>query len=182
MTAPAKQAIIAFAKTTTDSTSAGFVPLAERIATFDQDGTLWVEYPLYTQVVYCLDRVPSVVKEKPKLAQEEPFETVLTGNGAAIAKLSTTDLVKILAATLTGMSVDEFQREVKTWLDDARDPHWKRPYTELTYLPMRELLEYLRANGFRTYIVTGGGQDFVRVYPSRSTVFHRAGGRHALRL
>jgi phosphoserine phosphatase len=161
---PAKQAIIAFVKTTADSASPTFVPLADRIATFDQDGTLWVEHPMYTQVVYCLDRLPTLVKQKPELAREEPFKTVLTGNRAAIAKLSTADLVKILTATLTGMSVEEFQRQVKTWLAGARDPRWKRPYTELTYLPMMELLKYLRANGFKTYIVTGGGQDFVRVY------------------
>jgi haloacid dehalogenase-like hydrolase len=119
---------------------------------------------LYTQVVYCLDRVPAVVKAKPALAKVEPFKTVLSGNREAIARLPMADLVKILAATLSGMSVDEFETEVKNWLATARDPRWKRPYTELTYLPMIELLKYLRANGFKTYIVTGGGQDFVRVY------------------
>jgi len=160
----AKSAINEFVHTTTDQASPKFVPLAERIATFDQDGTLWVEHPVYTQVVYCLDRVPAVVKEKPELAQVEPFKTVLSGNREAMAKLSMDDLLKILAATSTGMSVDEFATEVKKWLDTARDARWKRPYTELTYLPMIELLKYLRANGYRTYIVTGGGQDFVRVY------------------
>src|ERR1700757_4211742 len=119
---------------------------------------------MYTQVVYCLDRVPAVVKAKPELAKIEPFKTVLSGNFEAIAKLPLDDLFKILAATLTGMRVEEFQAEVKRWLDTAREPRWKRPYTELTYVPMIELLKYLRANGYRTYIVTGGGQDFVRVY------------------
>src|SRR5271156_3357864 len=161
---PAKQAIVEFVQATTDQSAPQFVPPAERIATFDQDGTLWVEHPIYTQVVYCLDRVPAVVKAKPELAKVEPFKTVLSGNREAIAKLSIDDLVKIAAATLTGMSVDEFQAEAKKWLDTARDPRWKRPYTELTYLPMIEVLKYLRANGYRTYIVTGGGQDFVRVY------------------
>ena len=161
---PAKQAILDFVRATTDQANPQFVPPAERIATFDQDGTLWVEHPMYTQVVYCLDRVPAVVKEKPELAKVEPFKTVLSGNRAAIARLSMNDLFKILAATLTGMSVDEFKAEAKNWLATARDPRWKRPYTELTYLPMIELLKYLRANGYRTYIVTGGGQDFVRVY------------------
>ena len=137
---------------------------AERIATFDQDGTLWVEHPMYSQVVYCLDRVPALVKEKPELADVEPFKTVLSGDREAMAKLSMDDLFKILAATLTGMSVDEFQAEAKKWLETAKDPRWKRPYTELVYLPMIEVLKYLRANGYRTYIVTGGGQDFVRVY------------------
>jgi phosphoglycolate phosphatase-like HAD superfamily hydrolase len=161
---PAKQAIVKFVQTTTEQSSPKFVPPEARIATFDQDGTLWVEHPLYTQVVYCLDRVPAVVKAKPELAKVEPFKTVLSGNRAAMAKLSMDDLFKILTATLTGMSVDEFEAAAKRWLDTARDPRWKRPYTELTYLPMIEVLKYLRANGFKTYIVTGGGQDFVRVY------------------
>jgi phosphoglycolate phosphatase-like HAD superfamily hydrolase len=161
---PAKQAIVAFVQATTTQGSPRFVPPAERIATFDQDGTLWVEHPMYSQVVYCLDRVPAVVKAKPGLAKVEPFMTVLSGNRKAMAKLSTKDLEKILATTLTGMSVDDFEAEAKKWLDSARDPRWKRPYTELTYLPMQEVLKYLRASGYKTYIVTGGGQDFVRVY------------------
>jgi len=161
---PAKQAIMAFVKETTTEGSPQFVPPAERIATFDQDGTLWVEHPMYSQVVYCLDRVPAVVKAKPELAQVEPFKTVLFGDREAIAKLSTDDLFKILAATLTGMDVDEFKAEAEKWLATAKNARWDRPYTDLTYLPMQEVLEYLRANGYKTYIVTGGGQDFVRVY------------------
>jgi phosphoglycolate phosphatase-like HAD superfamily hydrolase len=164
---PAKQAILSFVRATTDAGQSTFVPPAERIATFDQDGTLWVEHPMYSQVVYCLERVPAVVKAKPELAKVEPFETVLSGNREAMAKLSTVDLEKILAATLTGMSVDEFRGEVTKWIESAKDPRWKRPYTELTYVPMQEVLQYLRANGYKTYIVTGGGQDFVRVYSER---------------
>jgi phosphoserine phosphatase len=160
----AKKAISEFVRATADKTSARFVPPEERIATFDQDGTLWVEHPMYTQVVYCLERVPALVKAKPELANVEPFKTVLSRDREAIAKLSTDDLLKILEATLTGMSVDEFKAEAKKWLETARDPRWHRHYTELTYVPMLELLKYLRANGYRTYIVTGGGQDFVRVY------------------
>jgi phosphoglycolate phosphatase-like HAD superfamily hydrolase len=160
----AKKGIIEFVQATTTQGSPKFVPPAERIATFDQDGTLWVEHPMYSQIVYCLERVPAVVKAKPELAQVEPFKTVLSGNREAMAELPTDDLVKILAATLTGISVDEFRAETKKWLDTAKDPRWKRPYTQLTYLPMTELLKYLRANGYRTYIVTGGGQDFVRMY------------------
>ncbi|HXJ34104.1 MAG TPA: HAD family hydrolase [Candidatus Eisenbacteria bacterium] len=159
-----KKAIVEFVRTTTTQGSPNFVPEVERIATFDQDGTLWVEHPLYTQVLYCLDRVPAVVKAKPELAKVEPFKTVLSGNREAMAKLSMDDLMKILAATLTGMSVDEFRAEARHWLDTAKDPRWKRPFTELTYLPMLEVQKYLRANGYKTYIVTGGGQDFVRVY------------------
>jgi lipoprotein-anchoring transpeptidase ErfK/SrfK len=104
---PAKQAIAEFVRLTTDKASPKFVPLEERIATFDQDGTLWVEHPMYTQVIFCLDRVPAVVKAKPELAKVEPFKTVLSGNREAMAKLSTQDLEKILTGTLTGMSVDE---------------------------------------------------------------------------
>src|SRR5262245_26137012 len=164
---PTKQAILDFVKETTDKAGSRFVPPEERIATFDQDGTLWVEHPMYSQVIYCLDRVPDLVKKKPELKKVEPFKTVLTGNKEAIAKLPLKDLEKLLFATLTGMSVDDFQDEAKQWLDKARDPRWKRPYTELVYQPMIEVLRYLRDNGYKTYIVTGGGQDFVRVYAEK---------------
>jgi phosphoglycolate phosphatase-like HAD superfamily hydrolase len=164
---PAKQAIMNFVKATTDQSSPDFVPLDARIATFDQDGTLWVEHPMYTQVVYCLERVPALVKAKPELANVEPFKTVLSGDREAMAKLTTPDLEKILVATLTGITVDTFRAEAEKWVTAAKDTRWKRPYTELTYQPMQEVLSYLRANGFKTYIVTGGGQDFVRVYSER---------------
>jgi phosphoglycolate phosphatase-like HAD superfamily hydrolase len=164
---PARQAILNFVHATTDRTSASYVPPDARIATFDQDGTLWVEHPMYSQAIYCLDRVPAVVKAKPELANVEPFKTVLSGDREAMAKLSMPKLEKLLVATLTGMSVDEFGAEAKTWLETAKHPRWKRPYTELTYQPMQEVLQYLRTNGYKTYIVTGGGQDFVRVYSER---------------
>src|SRR5215471_4745861 len=162
-----KKAIVEFVKTTTEKGSPKFVPPEARIAAFDQDGTTWVEYPMYTQVIYCLDRVPVVVKAKPDLSKIEPFKTVLSGNREAMAKFTMPDLIMILAATLTGMTVDQYQTEATKWLDTARDPRWKRPYTELTYQPMQEVLKYFRANGYRTYIVTGGGQDFVRLYSER---------------
>jgi len=161
---PAKQAIIAFVRATTDKSSQKFVSPEERIATFDQDGTLWVEHPMYTQVVYCLERVKSLAEKKPELKNVEPFKTVLSGDREAIAKLSMQDLEKILAATLSGMTVEQFGVEVKGWLATAKHPRFKRPYTELVYQPMLEVMQYLRANGYKTYIVTGGGQDFVRVY------------------
>ena len=164
---PAKKAIVEFVKSTTEKGSPQFVAPEARIATFDQDGTTWVEQPMYTQVIYCLERVPAVVKAKPDLAKVEPFKTVLSGNREATAKFTMPDLEMILAATLTGMSIDEFKAEATKWLDSAQDRRWKRPYTDLTYLPMQEVLKYLRANGYRTYIVTGGGQDFVRVYSER---------------
>ncbi len=163
----AKQAIVEFVRVTTDKANPKYVAPEKRIATFDQDGTLWVEQPMYTQVVYCLERLPAVVKEHPELADKEPFKTVLSGDREAIGKLSLKDLEEILEVTLSGMTVEAFQNDVEKWLASAKHPRWHRPYTELIYQPMVEVLNYLRANGYRTYIVTGGGQDFVRVYAWR---------------
>jgi phosphoglycolate phosphatase-like HAD superfamily hydrolase len=125
---------------------------------------------MYSQVMYVLESVPALVKAKPELAKVAPFSTVLEilkGDRAAVAKLTLPDSKSWLAATLTGMSVDTFNAEAKKWLAEAKDPRWKKPYTELTYLPMQEVLKYLRANGYKTYIVTGGGQDFVRLYSEK---------------
>jgi hypothetical protein len=159
----AKQAIIDFVAATTNETSKAFVPAEERVATFDQDGTLWVEHPMYTFMTYCFERVPMLAKEKPGLKEVEPFKTVLTGNREKIDKLTIPDLEKILSSTLTGMSVDEFKVQVTDWLNTARHPRWNRPYTDLFYQPMLEVIHLLRANGYKTYIVTGGGQDFARM-------------------
>ena len=167
----AKSAIVAFVKDTTTQGGPKFIPPAERIATFDQDGTLWVEHPMYTQVMYVLESVPALVKAKPELAKVAPYSTVLEllkGDRAAMAKLTEADLFKLLAATSTGMSVETFQAEARKWIAEAKHPRWKKPYTELTYLPMQEVLKYLRDNGYKTYIVTGGGQDFVRVYSEKT--------------
>src|SRR5438876_9485540 len=165
---PAKQAIVDFVKATTETGGANFVPPEERIATFDQDGTLWVEHPMYSQVRYCLHRVGALVKEKPELKDVEPFNTDISGDREAIGKLTMPDLEKILMATLTGMSTEQFQAEVKQWFAEAKDPCWHKPYNELTYQPMQEVMKYLRANGYKTYICTGGGQDFVRVYAEQT--------------
>ena len=164
----AKQAIVEFVEATTTEGGADFVPPPERIATFDQDGTLWVEHPVYSQLVFVLDSVPALVKAKPELADQEPFKTVLSGDLAAVAKLPKEDLEKLLMATLTGMPVDEFRASAAKWMAEAKDRRWKRPYTDLTYLPMQEVMQYLRANGYKTYIVTGGGQDFVRSYAEKT--------------
>ena len=161
----AKKAIVDFVQTTTTQGSPNFVPAPQRIAAFDQDGTLWVEHPMYSQVMYVLESVPALVKAKPELAKVAPFSTVLEilkGDRAAIAKLNMADLES--CSPPRRQSVETFAAEARKWLGEARDPRWKKPYTELTYLPMQELLKYLRANGYKTYIVTGGGQDFVRVY------------------
>jgi phosphoglycolate phosphatase-like HAD superfamily hydrolase len=165
---PARQAIIKFVRTTTEASSPQFVPAEQRIATFDQDGTLWVEKPTVPQLAYCLDRVSAVAQQKPELKNVEPFKTVLSGDRAAIARLTMRDLEKIVVATLTGITTDQYQAEVKQWLATAKDSRWKKPCNELTYQPMQEVLKYLRAAGYKTYIVSGGGQDFIRVYAEQT--------------
>jgi len=160
----AKQTIIEFVKATTETASPKYVPPDARVAAFDRDGTTWVEQPLYAQVMFAFHQVGALAKKDPKLAGVEPFKTVLSGDRAAIATLKEKDFEKIVAATHTGMTVEAFQSSVKEWLATAKHPRWDRPYTELVYQPVLEVMKYLRENGYKTYIVTGGGQDFVRVY------------------
>ena len=164
---PARQAIVSFVKETTTQGSAKFVDPVARIATFDQDGTTWVEQPLYAQVMFAFHQLGVIAAKDPKLREVEPYRTVLSGDRAAIAKLTLPDLEKILAVTHTGMTVEVFQKSVQEWITTAQDPRFHHLYTELVYQPMLEVMQYLRANGFKTYIVTGGGQDFVRVYSER---------------
>jgi hypothetical protein len=164
---PAKQAILEFVRVTTDKTSPKFVAPEARIAAFDQDGTTWVEQPMYTQVLFALHQVGVVAEKDPKLKTVEPFKTVLSGDRAAIAKLTVPDLEKILAVTHSGMTVDAFQAIVQDWIAKAKHPRFQRPFTELVYQPMLEVMQYLRASGYKTYFVTGGGQDFVRVYSEK---------------
>ena len=140
---------------------------ADRLATFDQDGTLWVEHPIYSQVVFALDRVVALAPEHPEWKEKEPFKTVLSGDKEAIAKLSLRDLEEIVFATHAGMTVEAFNTIAADWAAKATDHRWHKPYTELVYQPMQEVLRLLRANGYRTYIVTGGGQAFVRAYADR---------------
>lgn len=164
---PTKQAILDFIRAATDPSSKAFVPPEDRIATFDQDGTLWLEQPLYTQAMFALYRVHALAPQHPEWQSVEPFKSVLSGKPEALAKFTERDWFVIVAATHSGMSTDEFPALVGPWLEAAKDPRFKRSFTDLVYQPMREVMEYLRANGFRTYIVTGGGQDFVRVYAQR---------------
>jgi hypothetical protein len=164
---PAKQAILDFVRVTTDPSSKDFVPPEERIAEFDQDGTLWVEHPVYTQAVFCLEHVPDLVKARPKLKNREPFKTVLSGNREAIAKLSMRDFFEIMLGTQSGMDVEAFREISRKWLAGAKHPRWDRPYTELVYQPMIEVLNYLRANDYRTFIATGGSAGFVREYAEK---------------
>ena len=164
---PAKKAIVEFVRATTDKSSPKYVEPEDRIATFDQDGTLWVSHPLYTQAMFALDRVRELVPKHPEWKNKEPFKAVIAGDREAIAKFSESDWEVIVAATHAGMTNEAFQEIVKQWLATAKHPRFKRPYTELVYQPMIEVMDYLRANGFKTYIVTGGGQEFVRVYSKR---------------
>ncbi len=163
----AKQAILDFVRTTVERASPNYIAPDDRIATFDHDGTLWVEHPTYTQVMFCLDRVPALVAAKPALKSVEPFKTVLSAKQEALAKLTGADLEKIAVATLTGITVEQFDTEVAKWLETARHPRWNRRYTDLVYQPMLEVLHYFRDNGYKTFIVSGGGQDFVRVFSQK---------------
>ncbi len=163
----AKQAIIDFVKETTTQGSPEFVDPVARIATFDQDGTTWVEQPVYSQAMFAFHQVGAMAEKDPKLKDVEPFKTVLSGDREAIAQLPLPEIEKILAVTHTGMTVEVFRKSVQDWIASARDARFHRLYTDLVYQPMLEVMQYLRSNGYRTYIVTGGGQEFVRAYAER---------------
>jgi hypothetical protein len=163
----ARQAIIAFVKDTTTRGGPMFVDPAERIATFDQDGTLWVEQPTYSQVMFTFHQLGLMSAKDPKLKDVEPFKTVLSGDMAAIGKLPVPELLKIVALTHSGTTVEAFQKTAHDWITSAQHPRFKRLYTDLVFQPMLEVMQYVRANGYKTFIVTGGGQDFVRTYAER---------------
>ncbi len=160
----AKQAILTFVKDTTDKSSSKFVEPKDRIATFDQDGTLWTEHPLYTQAMFALDRLVKMAPQHPAWKETEPFKSVLSGDREAMAKFTEKDWVEIVGVTHSGMGTEEFQSLVLAWIGVAKAPRFERPYTDLVYQPMLEVMKYLRQKEYRTYIVTGGGQEFVRVY------------------
>jgi phosphoglycolate phosphatase-like HAD superfamily hydrolase len=160
-TAP-KAAIVAFVKRIITENSPDFVPEPERIAVFDNDGTLWVEHPMYTQFAFALDRVKTLAPQHPEWKDTQPFKAVLEGDMKTLAASGEKGLLELIMATHAGMTNDEFQKVVTDWLTTARDPKFKRPYTELVYQPMIELLAYLRASGFKTFVVSGGGVEFMR--------------------
>jgi phosphoglycolate phosphatase-like HAD superfamily hydrolase len=164
---PAREAIITFVKETTEKSSPKYVEPNDRIATFDQDGTLWTEHPLYGQAMFALDRLGKMAPQHPEWKETEPFKSVLTGDREAMGKFTEKDWMEIIAVTHAGMGTEEFQALVKQWITTAKAPRFDRPYTDLIYEPMLEVMKYLREKGFRTYIVTGGGQEFVRVYSER---------------
>ena len=157
-----KQAIITFVDKVTREGSPDYVAPAERIAVFDNDGTLWSEHPLYVQMAFALDRVKALAPRHPEWKEQQPFKAVLEGDMKTLAAGGEKSLLEVVLATHAGVTVDEFEKIVLDWLSTARHPKYQRPYTELIYHPMRELLDYLRANGFKTYIVSGGGIEFMR--------------------
>jgi haloacid dehalogenase-like hydrolase len=163
----AKQAILDFVRAATDSASAAFVPPEDRVATFDQDGTMWVEHPLYTQALFALDRVHELASQHLEWENEEPFKAALSNDLAAVAHFAEGEWAEIIFGTHAGMSEAAFSEIASQWIAKAKHPRFKRLYTELVYQPMLEVMDTLRANGFKTYIVTGGGQDFVRTYARR---------------
>ncbi|MFA4902268.1 MAG: HAD family hydrolase [Desulfobaccales bacterium] len=161
---PAKQAIVSFVRKVTDKSSVAYVPPADRLATFDQDGTLWVEHPIYTQAMFALDRVHELAPKHLEWKNEHPFKAILGNDQGAIASFTEQEWAKIIGATHAGMTTEAFLKIAQEWLARAKHPRFQKPYTELVYLPMLEVMHYLRVNGFKTFIVTGGGQEFVRVY------------------
>jgi phosphoserine phosphatase len=163
----AKQSILDFVATVTREGSPGFVPVPQRVATFDNDGTLWCEHPMYVQLAFALDQVKAMAPEHPEWKKKQPFKAVLDGDMKALAAAGERGLVELIMATHADMSTETFERVVTDWLSKARHPRFKRPYTECVYQPMLELMAYLRASGFRTYIVSGGGIEFMRPWTER---------------
>jgi hypothetical protein len=162
-----KKSITDFVARVTAQSGPDFVPVEQRIATFDNDGTLWVEQPIYVQFAFALDRVKEMAPMHPEWKDKQPFKAALEGDMKALMESGERGLAEIMMATHAGMTTTEFESIVTEWLATARDARFKRPYTELVYQPMLELLAYLRANGFKTFIVSGGGVEFMRPWTQR---------------
>ena len=163
----AKQSIVSFVTRVTTQGGPDFVPQDQRIATFDNDGTLWIEQPMYVQLAFILDRVRVLAPQNPAWKTKQPYKAVLDGDMKALAASGEKGLVELMAVTHAGMTSDEFSRIVTDWLATARQPKFNKPYTELVYQPMLEVLAYLRANSFKTFIVSGGGIEFMRPWSER---------------
>lgn len=163
----AKKSIVDFVGRITKEGSQDFVPPAERIATFDNDGTLWAEQPVYFQLAFALDEIKRLAPKHPEWKNKQPFKGLLEHDAKAVAAAGEKGLLEIMAVTHAGMTTEEFSNTVSNWIANARHPRFKRPYSELVYQPMLELLGYLRANGFKTFIVSGGGVEFMRVFAER---------------
>lgn len=159
-----KSAIVDFVTQSTNESASTFIPVQDRIAVFDNDGTLWSEKPYYFQLAFAFDQVKTMAEDNPDWQTTEPFKSVLKDDVEGVFKSGEEGLLKIITATHSGMSVAEYQSMVAQWLNTAKDPRFGKMYTELTYLPMKEMLIYLQENNFKTYIVSGGGVDFMRVW------------------
>jgi phosphoglycolate phosphatase-like HAD superfamily hydrolase len=162
-----KNSIVDFVAAVTTQGGADYVPPEQRIATFDNDGTLWTEQPFYFQGVFAIDRIKVMAPQHPEWKARQPFKAVFDGDMKALAGTGETGLMQIVVAAHSGMTTDEFAKSVVDWLTTARHPRFKRPYTELVYQPMLELLAYLRANGFKTFIVSAGGVEFMRPWTEK---------------
>jgi phosphoglycolate phosphatase-like HAD superfamily hydrolase len=165
---PAKQAIIDFVNKTTQLNSPDYVPVTERIAVFDNDGTLWSEQPLYFQALFCFDRIKALAQQHPEWETQEPFASVLRSDTASAMTGADRSLLEMVIATHANMTIDEFHQIVSEWIAKAKHPKTGRLYTEMVYQPMLELLDYLRANGYKTYIVSGGGLEFMRPWVEKT--------------
>jgi phosphoglycolate phosphatase-like HAD superfamily hydrolase len=191
---PSKQAIVKFVTEASVRGGSGYIAPADRIAVFDNDGTLWAEQPIYFQFAFSLDRVKVMAPQHPEWKTTQPFQAVLEGDMRALADSGTRGLAEIVVATTTGLSTDEYARIVSEWLRTARHPRFKVAYTDLVFQPMLELLSYLRANSFKTFIVSGGDTDFMRTFAQRAygippeqvvgstveTIFEVKDGRYSL--
>ena len=162
-----KRAIVDFVQRVTTAGGADFVPVPERIAVFDNDGTLWAEKPMYVQLAFALDRVKALAPQHPEWKDQQPFKAALAGDLKTVAAGGEHALLELVMATHAGMTTDAFAQVVTDWLATAKHPRFNRPYTDLVYQPMLELLTYLRANGFKTYIVSGGGIEFMRPWTEK---------------
>ena len=163
----AKQSIFDFVQRVTTPGTRDFVPESERVAVFDNDGTLWVEQPMYTQLAFAVDRIKALAPQHPEWKTTQPFKAILENDFKAFAASGEKGVIQLIMASHAGMTIDEFEQIVKDWLATAKHPKYKRPYTECVYQPMLELLAYLRANGFKTFIVSGGGIEFMRPWTER---------------
>ncbi len=161
---PTKSAITDFVRAVTTEGTSSFVMPAERIAVFDNDGCLWSEQPAYFQLLFAIDRVKQLAPQHPEWRTTEPFKAALAGDMHALAESGSKGLLELVMATHAGMTTDEFEDIVRDWITTARHPVTGRPYTAMVFQPMLELLDYLRANGFKTFIASGGGIDFIRVF------------------
>lgn len=160
----AKQGIIQFINDTTATGSKEYIPLENRIAVFDQDGTLWVEKPIYTQFFFAIDAIKSLASKNPEWKYQEPYQSILEGNLEKIQHFTIQEIEKVIAVSHANITVEEFKDHVQSWLDKAVHPRFQKPYTQLIYQPMLEVIRYFNTHGYKVYIVSGGGQDFMRAY------------------